>query len=130
MSSGSSQSKESGSFKALKGASFFRPLRSFRLDLIWAFALVADHLVFEGLVWVHGLPSSALVSSESLRSPEVRSLHSSVVQMEALKSLAESRHFRCRSPCPPWSLSVGSVSLSDNVSSLSEEVSTSSRRRL
>jgi hypothetical protein len=89
MSSGSSQSMESGSFRARKGASFFRPLRSFKLCLICCCALAADHLVldFEGLVWVRGLPSSTLVSSESLTSPEVRrSLHSSVVHLEAPKS--------------------------------------------
>jgi hypothetical protein len=51
-------------------------------------------LHFDGLVWVRGLPSSLLVSSESLKSPEARrSFHSWVVPMEAPKSLAETRRF-------------------------------------
>jgi hypothetical protein len=57
---------------------------------------LADHLVlyFDGLCWVPGLPSSSLVSSESLKSSEARrSFHSWVVQMEAPKSLAEARRF-------------------------------------
>jgi hypothetical protein len=96
MISGLSQLMESGSLRALKGTPFFRSLSSLRLDLIWVCALEADHLVlhFEGLVWVRGLPSSTLLSSESLTSPEARrSFHSCMVQMEALKSLVESRCF-------------------------------------
>jgi hypothetical protein len=51
-----------------------------------------DHLVLrlDGLVWLRGLPSSSLASSEALMSPEARRIfHSFVAHSEVPKSLAE-----------------------------------------
>jgi hypothetical protein len=135
MTSGLSQSMESGSFKDLKGASFFRFWRILKLREIDCCVSAADHwaLDLEGFVWICGFPSSSLNSFESLALPDVRSiLHSSNVHLDAPTSFSAMRFLGHRLSCPPWSLTEKSVS-SEN-SSPSDDVESgaavSSRRRL
>jgi hypothetical protein len=85
MSSGSSQLMESGSFRHLKGSAFAWPWSIPMPVLICLWPRLADHLILHlnGLVWVRGLPSSLLASSEALMSPEAsRIFHTWVVHAE------------------------------------------------
>jgi hypothetical protein len=92
---GSSQLMDSGSFRHLKGFAFSWSWNIPMPALTYFWLRLEDHLVLclNGLVWMHGLPSSSLASSEALMSPEVwRIFHSFIAHSEAPKSLAEDQH--------------------------------------